>query len=178
MPAKANGLCNAHYARWYTGSENTEPITPIAGTPPDKNLPDNLTREQWLIWAAGFFDGEGCISIIHTGKGLRHYLQIAAAQADLRPLYILQSLFGGTLKPHSQSTNRPVFYWTTTCKQATQVIAELQPYLVVKREQADCALEFSKTVGFGRKATDELRQQREEFRKRLAALKHVKHKLD
>lgn len=177
LPVKGHGLCGTHYIRWYTGSENTGPITPISGTLPFEKLPEHLTRDQWLIWAAGFFDGEGCISIIQHKSTLRRYLQVTAAQADLRPLRILQALFGGRLKPHKQSTNRPVFFWTTSCRQASNALSEMLPYLVVKKDQADCALEFSATIGLGRKATPELRQQREEFRKRLAALKQVRHEL-
>lgn len=176
-PVKARGMCEAHYMRWYSGSNQDGPITPVAGTPPLESIPPHLTREQWIIWAAGFFDGEGCISIVRAGKGMRYYLQVAAAQADIRPLKILQALFGGRLKPHSKSTKRPVFYWTTTCQQGATAIREMEPFLVVKREQAICALQFQDTIKLGKRATEELRETRETLCKQIAELKQVHYSL-
>lgn len=175
--ARGRGMCEAHYARWYTGSDQDGPITPVEGTPPIESLPSRLTRQEWLIWASGFLDGEGCISIIRVGQGMRYYLQVGAAQADTRPLRILQALFGGRLKQNKHSVNRPVFQWVTSCRQAANALREMQPFLVVKQEQAECALQFSATIKLGKRATEELREERESLCKQLAGLKRVHYSL-
>jgi len=171
-PARGRGLCQAHYARWYNGSANTEPITPVSGAAPRFELPDTRTREQWLAWAAGFFDGEGCITIVRAGKGVRYYLDINVAQADPAPLKIMQALFGGRLATHGQARNRPVYYWKASTQQAFRALNEMLPYLVVKREQAECAKAFNATFVSGKRADSSVMEQREALCQRLAFLKH------
>jgi hypothetical protein len=63
--------------------------------------------------------------------------------------------------------------WTATCIQAQKALREILPYLVVKAEQAECALAFSETVTGSRRITDEILAAREEWCKRLAALKRT-----
>ena len=169
-PAHGRGLCGAHYVRWYSGSSADGPITPVHGAPPLTEPPPHLTRAEWVIYAAGFVDGEGCIAIIHAGA-LRHYLEVSVAQADPTPLRILQSLWGGRICTHGQRTNRPVYYWKASTRQASAAIAEMAPYLIVKRDQAAVALEFVATIGRGRNADDELIAERERLCQEISRLK-------
>lgn len=180
-PAQGRGLCKSHYYRWYMGSEIQGPIAPYPAKLPQGELPSTMSRGQWLIYAAGFFDGEGCISIIRTrarGKLSRnYYLQLSTGQLDPAPLFILQSLFGGYIKSPPKKEQRTVYRWTLTHKRAGPTIAELLPYLIVKRKQAECGLEFASITNAGRNMTDEVLAERERLCQKLTSLKYCTYAL-
>lgn len=99
------------------------------------------------IWAAGFFDGEGSINIIKgtNGKGTSYYaLSVEVAQVDPRPLQYLKENWGGTVRVvDSKNPNWNVAYrWTIRSKAAESFLRDIRPWLRVKGEQADIALEF------------------------------------
>lgn len=104
-----------------------------------------------LAYLAGFIDGEGSIAVglNRTKKGVRRwYLKISAHQLDPRPLRALQGRFGGSVRRHSDPPRvRAIYEWTATSKQAAHAIEALRPFLIVKADEADVALEFQRIVG-------------------------------
>ena len=124
-----------------------------------------ITTEM-LAWAAGFIDAEGCISIVR-GQGRRspnHYVSIQVGNNDLPPLQVLADMFGGTVKTRKTlyGTSKTHFsWWSRSSGPALQAIADLSPYLVSKREEADLVVEFGKrptAMGRRRLSADLLRQ--------------------
>lgn len=100
-----------------------------------------------LAWAAGFFDGEGCISIptrVRSRNRHGYTLSLYVGQVDPSPLRRFQSLFGGTVvtKKSGPFARRTMFMWRITGSTAFAALRQLHPYLTVKRSQADLALEF------------------------------------
>ena len=103
-----------------------------------------------VAWAAGFFDGEGCISIskpINKRKNGVHYtgyqLQAIVAQRDRRPLEVIVGLFGGNItavKIHGST----YWYLRKHGAKAAELLEQLLPFLVLKKEQAELALRFHK----------------------------------
>lgn len=100
-----------------------------------------------LIYFAGFFDGEGCISIARQKKtwGNKaqpyfHRLRINLAQKDPAILKELYDIVGGTLH-----CSNGVWKWYADDASAVAFLASLAPFLRVKRVQAELALEFAKT---------------------------------
>jgi hypothetical protein len=103
-----------------------------------------------VAWAAGFFDGEGCISIAKpvnkrkTGKVYVTYaLQAIIAQRDRRPLEVLVGLFGGNItsvKIHGST----YWYLRKHGVKAVAMLEQLLPFLVLKKEQAELAIRFQK----------------------------------
>ncbi len=99
-----------------------------------------------LIWAAGFFDGEGCISIGRSRKGKRpahpgyYALQLTAYQNDPAPLDIFISLFGGRVLLRREGGS----IWQQSGSQTVETLSKLLPYLIVKRAQAEVAIIFQK----------------------------------
>ncbi len=100
-----------------------------------------------LGYAAGFIDGDGCISIYLRTKSSSlvplFNVQLMANGIDERPLVRLQLLFGGTI--HLKSKNgplgkRPIYYWVIQGEAAVESISILLPFLIVKREQAELAI--------------------------------------
>lgn len=97
-----------------------------------------------LIWAAGFFDGEGCISISCSRKGKRvghpgyYTLQLTAYQNDPAPLDVFISLFGGRVLPRREGGS----IWQQTGPGTIETLTKMIPYLLVKRAQAEVAIAF------------------------------------
>jgi len=89
-------------------------------------------REQRIIWAAGFIDGEGCIAIYGTVTGLQ--FSLTASQNDRRALELLQDLFGGTI--YSQGERCHQWRLQSRCR-ARDALMEMLPWIVVKYEQAE-----------------------------------------
>ena len=111
-----------------------------------------MATEIELAWAAGFFDGEGCIHCrIDHGK-LKHQFQliISISNTSLRslerfkgivqhgPIYVRRTYIGnfGPYKPNWQ--------WRSVSKQAHEVLVLLFPYLVTKRQEAELAISARK----------------------------------
>lgn len=93
-----------------------------------------------LAWAAGFFDGEGCISV---GGPInpRGRLVVTAVQADRRPLERFRTALGGLGViggPKRNGPGLPIYVWRTSdFEQAQAVIAMLWRYMAPpRREQA------------------------------------------
>lgn len=131
-----------------------------------------MSRKDFIVWAAGFFDGEGCVMIqrVDTGPNLVFKLIVAVTQKHEEPLKIYTTLFGG-----GTYFNKGGWYsWRATGATAEAALKEMRPYLQYKHEQVDLALEFQSLRRQGR-TTDEQRQKRNardnEFKTRLAALK-------
>lgn len=97
-----------------------------------------------LQYAAGLIDGEGYIGIQKSGGTFHVRLKVAMADKGRPALLALQSLFGGTIyhEPPRGERNSPKQVWILTGEKATDVIARLRPWLLIKAPCADIALEF------------------------------------
>ena len=123
-------------------------------------------------WIAGFFDGEGCLSMSfsptatsYQNRG-QHRLTISLTQNDRAPLDWVSSIFGGRVRAYSGRKSHQ-WHLTGLDKQRAFLYAVL-PYLRVKKRQAELAIEFLGTVtsNHGRigkplRLTDEIILQRE-----------------
>lgn len=100
-------------------------------------------------YAAGFFDGEGTVSIrVHRVKvrGRRyphHRLHAVVAQRDTAVLYLFAERWGGSVK---ETTSAKVGYWRVADKLAERFLRDVVEHLVVKRYQAEIALSFREKV--------------------------------
>ena len=109
-----------------------------------------MTSQTELAWAAGFFDGEGHISLRNSGKGFKR-IAVQAAQIDRQVLDRFQKAVGvghvyGPYTPKAK-TRKPYFGWQTTggLEQAQHAIAMLWNWLSpVKKAQGKKALLLAK----------------------------------
>lgn len=94
-------------------------------------------KKTELAYAAGFFDGEGCIHMRPNGQ-----IHIAISQVDIRPLQFIKE--GPGYRMILRKDARDKDYWLRSAKR--DVIVEflrlIFPYLVLKKEQALLAIEF------------------------------------
>lgn len=115
-----------------------------------------------LAYFAGFFDGEGSISLSlqSNTKGKRkrraYYLRITIVNTYLPTLQWIKSLWGlGTINPHCPEEGlKPRWEWRASSNQALHILRATLPFLQVKREQVEIAIAFqelksrvSKTCG-------------------------------
>lgn len=114
-----------------------------------------------VAWAAGFFDGEGSISIRKTYSKLKsqgttrqtYGLYLRVAQVDRSPLDKFTLIFGtGSVnKVRRDDPNRPMYHdWCAAGESAARILARMLPYLTVKRERALLGLEFQQITGRNR----------------------------
>lgn len=103
-----------------------------------------MTNPTERAWAAGFIDGEGCISVVRcTPQGMaREQVQVLldVAQMKPEPLQYLVALFGGRIRIGGPS--KGIYYWRLYGRKAGVVLQVVLPYLVAKRRQAELCLEL------------------------------------
>lgn len=117
-------------------------------------------------YAAGFFDGEGSVSILHLSTGT-HRLTVVVAQVDRRPLDMLAERWGGKVRPYYRRRpgTRPAWRWETHGAVAAAFLADVRAYLVVKADVADLGLQFAATLRWrGYRVPEDVQELRTELR--------------
>jgi hypothetical protein len=111
-----------------------------------------------IPYAAGIFDGEGCVSPYvantHKGKYTTVRLRINVTNTSIELLEKLKTVFGvGSIRPKKRTTRqKSCWQWTVTSKQAKTVLEKILPYLIVKKDQAIAGIRISSlSNGRGRK---------------------------
>src|SRR4029077_15034720 len=99
----------------------------------------NNTTPQYF---AGLVDGDGCIGIEHYKRTNSYNIRVTVDMTDSRPIIELQKFFGGSIAQVNRKalTRKPTTYWRVSGKLAEKAILILQPFLLVKVEQAVIAL--------------------------------------
>lgn len=118
-------------------------------SPPGSELGPNWDMNRYTVsYAAGFFDGEGSVVLKADGA-----LTISATQKDPRPLRLLEHLFGGSIGYIERSKCRPYSYWQVRGEEASAALQRMLPFLIVKRDQAELAIEHRQLYWRGRKGS-------------------------
>lgn len=132
-----------------------------------------------IAYAAGFFDGEGSVTIgVNRSHKRTHNpvytMRIGASQVDASPLFWLLDRWGGSVQPVARKTtqNNQVHIWGCFSRNAAKFLTDVLPFLIVKRERAEVALRFqAQTFQPGARGhTDEHRTHLAELKIRLNAL--------
>lgn len=141
--------------------------------------------DPFVAYAAGFFDGEGSIDIRYetrlaaNGKTYeRFYLRVCVVQVDRAPLDKLAAMWGGSVSKRSAGKCHT---WAVTTASASAFLADVTPHLIVKRKEAELAIQFQATMRSGIKNTagskgvdrlsDEVRSRRFEI---MHAIRHAR----
>lgn len=110
-----------------------------------------------LAYTAGLIDGEGSIMIIKTASPstLRKHtfiLKVVIANTNRQLVDWVKLHFGGDISCQipKKIVEKPIFYWRVTAKQAYNFLLQIEPYLIIKNNQAKLALEFQKDRGKGK----------------------------
>lgn len=134
-----------------------------------------MSRAHELSWCAGFFDGEGYISIVERTTPYKdkiykgHYLRIGINHVNPEPLIEMQRILGGNFvydksseRPSADSFKRkPRYKWLATTAKAAIILIQLLPYFHNKNKAAEIGLELQKTMQIHKKTvTPELFEKR------------------
>ncbi len=102
-----------------------------------------------LDYLAGFFDGEGCISINKNRKlkkqNGKYYIQyngnVIVANTNREILELFKKRFGGNIyelkAKNRHQNNKPSFQWIIYSKMATNFCEEMVDRLILKKRQAE-----------------------------------------
>ncbi len=107
-------------------------------------------------YAAGFFDGEGCIRVdrikIKSASDrptayTRYQLKVSVSQANPEILLGFRDKFGGSISSDTiakkiRPNSRARHQWYAWSKFAYDFLVEIRPYLIGKAEEADLAIDF------------------------------------
>ncbi len=101
-------------------------------------------------YIAGFFDGEGSITIHENcrpsprGKSPNHTLQISIGNTDPTILVLIHKQFGGSFSERkvTKPNHRRFFQWTVRAAAAKPFLEAIEPFVVMKKKQVQTALEF------------------------------------
>lgn len=107
-----------------------------------------------LSYLAGIIDADGYISIRRSKGAKAVYFgpTIGIAGTRREPHDLAASFWGGMVRLYSprDSTHRSQFQWSLCGRAAAGAIADVEPYLRVKSEQAFLALQLWEHLEFGR----------------------------
>jgi hypothetical protein len=130
-----------------------------------------------LAYFAGLFDGEGYIGIRRVSRTGWHgngtyALQLTIANTIRSPLDEAQAIWHGKVVK-GQGTNRPCFHWHLHGRMAAAFLQDILPYLRIKRQQAEVALEYQGRIKSTSRTpiTEEEMMVREQCMQRLKDMK-------
>jgi hypothetical protein len=100
-------------------------------------------------WLAGFFDGEGSISVVrHRGMPA---LAVNITQCDLNTLAIIGMKYGAgrepIKKPRRKETYSSAWVLQFGGKSALPLLEAIQPYVILKRKLVNWGIEMAKLHG-------------------------------
>lgn len=100
-----------------------------------------------LAYLAGFFDGEGCVSIVRNSKTNNLTLTVSISQLNPLPLFLCQRRFGGSIHRERGTRGfRNRVSWQTASRLAVAALKAMRPYLMVKADEADVAIAYQQRV--------------------------------
>uniref|UniRef100_A0A6M3JWA6 Homing endonuclease LAGLIDADG domain-containing protein n=1 Tax=viral metagenome TaxID=1070528 RepID=A0A6M3JWA6_9ZZZZ len=96
-----------------------------------------MTQKEKIIYLAGIVDGEGHFykPFTKNGRGEGHlYARIVIVQKEPELIEWIKREFRGSISFQDNDTGG-IYRWAIQGKEAIRIAKELQPYLIVKREQ-------------------------------------------
>lgn len=95
-----------------------------------------------LIWAAGFFDGEGCILTTKPIKDkIGGDIRLSIGQVNSKPLKEFVKLFGGSIILEKRGIHK----WQLSGFDAVfNALEQLKPYLILKDDEVAVALKYKR----------------------------------
>ena len=98
-----------------------------------------------LAYAAGFFDGEGTVSVPKRKVKEKYYyrLNVSVSNTYRKTLEEFQVAFGGQIYNDTNYVNKPLFSWQINGQEAAKFLQQIEPFLAEKRSQAWLGMEYS-----------------------------------
>jgi hypothetical protein len=135
-----------------------------------------------IRYVAGLFDGEGCIRVNRQEfpNHIRYQLYAVMQMSDPRPLAEMQKQFEGSFhfgKLPLNPNHRPLHCWSVSSQKALRFLEMVLPYLIVKKQEAELAIEFQRGIQRWGKAgmTEAEIARRHDLMRRISELKFVRY---
>ena len=98
-----------------------------------------------IAYMAGIVDGEGSITAYVTQ---RTRIRLTVTNTSLELMKWMVSRFGGSFytKAKKEERNMQAYGWEVACKKAEKALRLLLPFLVIKKRQAELALQIQDTI--------------------------------
>lgn len=115
-----------------------------------------------LAYFAGIMDGEGNIRIRHSYSvkdGQKWQIVIGVCNTNRKLIDWIVKNFGGRVYSRTRRINwKKSYEWELSCRKATIVLQLIEPYLLLKREQARLCIDMQNrlVVGKGKLSEEEL----------------------
>lgn len=94
-----------------------------------------------ISYAAGYFDGEGCIWVTGISNG-NFLLKIRVLTTDEESVRLFYELFGNLFTvAYKTKTGRQLYRWQADGESALHILNVLLPFLRAKRKQAQAVVE-------------------------------------
>lgn len=90
-----------------------------------------------IEYLAGFFDGEGCITLGSNGG-----LTVSVVNTSLPVLQKFEEIFQGSVLERTQIVNKKQYQWRAYGENAKEFLECVTHYLIDKQPQAKTALEY------------------------------------
>lgn len=139
-----------------------------------------MSRSHDIAWAAGFFDGEGYVTInkrLQQKKYIIHSTFVGVNHVAPEPLYEMARLFGGivvldqhSLKQSSDGHKRhPRYRWKICSQKAKEALVTMMPYFRNKQKAAEIGIALVNTQNNG-PVTDDVLAERDVLWQKLIEL--------
>lgn len=140
-----------------------------------------MSTAHKLAWCAGFFDGEGFVTIQKRNSKVNgkyyesFYLRIGVNHVAIEPLEELKRVLGGTIRvqnPDKVVGNRKQRHsWQMSCAQAKEALIKMMPYFRNKWDVAELGIELQNTMGnTGKRTTQGLQIYRAMLKNKISVL--------
>lgn len=131
-----------------------------------------------LIYTAGYFDADGCVSILQKKvcRGTVLRTEITSADKDIldwfRATFGIGSISTKVLGPKAL-TKKTCYSWQSSANLAAQFLEQILPYLKVKQKQAALAIEMQRGKSDGGIMSDERHEYEQVIRSQVQRLNKI-----
>lgn len=159
----------------------SQEILDVGAAPRKKQWPRE-TRSKGnptLAYLAGLFDAEGCVTVgLLKQKARRqplHRLFCKISMTDRAGPEMFLARFGGEIqKPERRKGRQPMHRWRIDANKAADFLEEIRPFMRIKHQQADLALELQRDWIRSNPTTHTELERRERIRQEISALNGIK----
>ena len=107
-----------------------------------------------IEYISGFFDGEGYISLhrcnrkrLRVDGRYRYWLIVQFTNTHKEVMEEIHKVVGGSMLFHKGDKGlKPHYRVTLYCREACKCLKLMLPYLIVKKEEAECAIKFQESM--------------------------------
>lgn len=115
-----------------------------------------MDKKEFIIWFAGFFDGEGSIRVQRlSGENMRmkspfFRLTIRVSNTNQEAIKLITTCLGGSMWETYSPPNKRSYNWQVSSANAGNILEIIEPYLIIKKAQALLAIKFQEGVNLNR----------------------------